>query len=121
MKKSSPKGEPGPKKSSGATKKSTPKKKSDPKKSSGPKKKRFDRVAIEREMIFALIARKESYEAYFKQTSKMDHKAESAFTSIIKAILELVRKQPEEQKKQDPEEMDRVAKEILQSEYGIRR
>lgn len=77
---------------------------------------------IEQEMLSALVSQKEKYEKYLgeKQGEDIDHKAEHAYTHIIKTIIELSRKL-EQPKEDDPEEMKRIAEEILESEYGIKR
>ena len=79
------------------------------------------RKVTEAELIASLIARKESYEKYFEskesKSEEHDHRAEQAYTGLIKTLIEILRKsEPEDE---DPEEMKKVAKEILQEEYGI--
>ena len=88
--------------------------------------------SLEEQMIAALMQQKEKYEDYLSkdkgedylskdkdQGEVMDHKAEHAYTGIIKAIFELSRKSKKETT--DPEEMKRLAKEILESDFGIKR
>jgi hypothetical protein len=75
---------------------------------------------FDRRMIDDLIKRKESYEAYFKtQDDPIDHKAESAYASLVKTIVELSMKAGARAK--DPEELRRIADEILENDYGIKR
>ncbi len=75
---------------------------------------------FERRMIDDLLKRKESYEAYFKtQQDPIDHKAESAYASLVKTIVELSVKAGT--KTRDPEEIRRIADEILENDYGIKR
>jgi hypothetical protein len=75
---------------------------------------------FERRMIEDLLKRKESYEAYFKtQEDPIDHKAESAYASLVKTIVELSIKAGTRAK--DPEELRRIADEILENDYGIKR
>lgn len=87
---------------------------------------------LEDKMIKALLRQKRKYEIYLnsKKTEvktgdkteepELDHKAEHAYTHIIKTIVELSRKS-QGREKEDPEEMKRIAEEILESEYGIKR
>lgn len=78
-------------------------------------------ASIEEKMLKALIKQKGKYERYLKtQTLEgIDHKAEHAYTHIIKTIIELSRKSTITEEK-SPEEMRQAAAEILESEYGIK-
>lgn len=76
--------------------------------------------SLEKQMIEDLLKRKEAYEAYFeKQNGKIDSRAESAYASLVKTIVELKIKTGSSTK--DPEELARIAKEILENDYGIKR
>jgi|Deesub1362A_J573_1020465.scaffolds.fasta_scaffold00740_25 hypothetical protein len=77
------------------------------------------KLSIEERMIKDLLKRKREYEKYFKSIDTIDNQAQSAYTSIIKTIVELSRKTVRETK--SSEEMKKLAEEILESEYGIRR
>ncbi len=76
--------------------------------------------SFEKRMIDDLLTRKEAYEVYFeKQNGKIDSRAESAYASLVKTIIELSIKTGSRTK--DPEELARIAKEILENDYGIKR
>jgi hypothetical protein len=87
------------------------------------------RLSIEEQGIKALLKRKREYEKYFKTLLKkenpetdnlgMDHQAQTAYTNIIKTLVELSRKAASEAK--DPERLKRLAEEILENDYGIER
>jgi hypothetical protein len=78
------------------------------------------RAPFEKRMIDDLLKRKEAYEAYFKTAEEpMDHKAETAYASLVKTIVELSLKTGSSAK--DPGELRRVAEEILENDYGIKR
>lgn len=74
---------------------------------------------FERQMIDDLLKRKEAYEAFFRTQEQIDHKAESAYASLVKTIVELSIKAGTRAK--DPEEIKRIADEILENDYGIKR
>jgi hypothetical protein len=75
---------------------------------------------FERQMIEDLLLRKAAYEALFREQEKeIDHKAESAYASLVKTIVELSIKAGTRAK--DPEELKRIADEILENDYGIKR
>lgn len=82
-------------------------------------------TSLEEQMIRSLIRRKREYERYFKasgidpENPGMDNQATNAYTGLIKTIAELSRKAVRESK--DPEEVKRLAEEILETEYGIKR
>jgi hypothetical protein len=71
-------------------------------------------------MIEDLIRRKEAYEAFFAdKTGEIDSRAESAYASLVKTIVELSIKAGN--RARDPEELRRIADEILENDYGIKR
>jgi hypothetical protein len=75
-------------------------------------------------MLLSLIAQKEKYEKYFDglPANNMDNQAQFAYSNIIKTVIELSRKlKPKEKQSKDLAEMKRLAEEILESEYGIKR
>ena len=75
--------------------------------------------SFEKQMIDDLLKRKEAYEEYFKGLGDIDSRAESAYASLVKTIVELSIKTGSRTK--DPEELARIAKEILENDYGIKR
>ena len=76
--------------------------------------------SFEMQRIADLLKRKEAYEVFFeKQNGKIDSRAESAYASLVKTIVELSIKAGSRTK--DPEELARIAKEILENDYGIKR
>ncbi len=77
---------------------------------------------LEERMMKALIKQKTKYEKYLKtrKSKGLDHKAEHAYTHIIKTIIEISRKSVATED-MDPEEFKLRAKEILENEYGIKR
>lgn len=77
------------------------------------------KLTFQQKMIRALERRKRAYERYFKGLEDVDNQAQTAYTNIIKTLAELDRKSPQEAP--DPAEMQRKAREILESEYGITR
>jgi hypothetical protein len=77
------------------------------------------KLSLEEKMINALKKRKRAYEKYFRTLKDVDNQAQSAYTSIIKTIVELSRKIPAGVS--DPEEMKRRLDEVLETEYGIKR
>lgn len=78
------------------------------------------KLTIEERMIRDLLRQKRRYEKYFKTLKEhVDNQAQTAYTNIIKTIVELSRKAGKEAR--DPEEMKRIADEILETEYGIKR
>jgi ribosome biogenesis protein Nip4 len=83
--------------------------------------------SFEEKMIRDLLKRKRAYEKYFRTLVKVedgeekievDNQAQSAYTAIIKTLFELSKKAVD--KTHDPEEMRRLADEILESDYGIK-
>lgn len=81
------------------------------------------RSTIDARMVRALLSRKLAYEKYFKTLdNKTDNPAQTAYTALIKTIVDISRKSVAEQpKERDPEEALKRAKEILRTEYGIER
>jgi hypothetical protein len=78
------------------------------------------KLTIEERMIRDLLRQKRRYEKYFKTLKdNVDNQAQTAYTNIVKTIVELSRKAGKEAR--DPEEMKRLADEILKSEFGIER
>lgn len=77
------------------------------------------KLTFQQKMIRALERRKRAYEKYFKGLDGVDNQAQTAYTNIIKTLAELDRKSSQEAP--DPAEMQRKAREILESEYGITR
>jgi ABC-type hemin transport system ATPase subunit len=77
------------------------------------------KLAIEERMIRDLLRQKRRYEMYFKTLKGVNNQAQTAYTNIVKTVVELSRKAHREAV--DPEEMKRIADEILESEYGIKR
>lgn len=75
--------------------------------------------SFEKRMIDDLLKRKEAYERYFAERGEIDSKAESAYASLVKTIVELSLKTGSSSK--DPEELRRIAEEILESDYGIKK
>ncbi len=92
--------------------------------------------SLEEKMIRSLLERKKEYEDYFKASvqpddgdseeekkkkkePEIDNQATNAYTGLIKTIVELSRKSPKEAK--NPVELKRLAEEILENEYGIKR
>lgn len=78
---------------------------------------------LEEKMIRDLLKRKRAYEKYFKSKKEnpenIDPKAESAYASLVKLIVEISKKA--DLRAKDPEEMKRLAEEILENDYGIKR
>ena len=95
------------------------------KQADGEKQKVSDsQISFEEKMLLALIQQKEKYEKYFESLpiNSMDNQAQFAYANIIKTIIDLSRKlKPKEKETKDPAEMKRLAEEILESEYGIKR
>lgn len=77
-------------------------------------------ISFEEKIMLKLIAQIEKYEAYFENNATIDNQAVYAYTNLLKTIIELSRKRPQKEAK-DPAEMRRLAEEILESEYGIKR
>lgn len=75
-------------------------------------------TAIEERMIRDLLRRKRAYEGYFKDLKGVDNPAQSAYLSLIKAIVELAGKTAAPEAA-DAEECRRVAERILRDEYGV--
>ena len=78
--------------------------------------------SLEEKMIRSLLKRKREYEKYFKakeEKNEIDNQTTNAYAGLIKTIVELSRKAPKEAK--DPAELKRLAEEILENEYGIKR
>lgn len=83
---------------------------------------RDSQISFEERMMNDLLKQKEKYERYFDTISGIDNQAQYAYTNIVKTIIELSRKiKPSEKETKDPDEMKRLANEILESEYGIKR
>jgi hypothetical protein len=77
------------------------------------------KLSIEERMIRDLLKQKRRYEKYFKtQTKEVDNAALTAYTNIIKTIVDISKKTGKEKK--SPEEMKRLAAEILESDFGIK-
>lgn len=81
------------------------------------------KLTIEERMIRALLKCKRDYEEYFKtKKSKPDNAAQTAYTALIKTIVDISRKSLTDQpRERDPEEALKRAREILRTEYGIER
>lgn len=77
------------------------------------------KLTIEERMIRDLLRQKRRYERYFKTLQGVDNQAQTAYTNIIKVVVGLSKKTREEAV--DPEEMRRIAEEIMETEYGIKR
>jgi transposase-like protein len=76
-------------------------------------------VGLEERMMGRLIRQIEKYELYM-QAPHVDNQASFAYTNMIRTAIELAgRIRPE--KRTDPEEMRRIADEILETDYGIKR
>lgn len=76
------------------------------------------RKTPEKELLKALLERKAEYERFFasrQDSDGLDHKAEQAYTGLIKTIYELMKKTEETQRKDLKKEVSR----IVQEEYGI--
>ena len=73
---------------------------------------------VEKRMLRDLLRRKREYEAYFDKHEGMDNAAQSAYTSLVKAIVMLARKSAATAAK-SPEESMREAERILREEYGV--
>lgn len=80
-----------------------------------------NQISFEEKMMSDLMRQKEKYEAYFEALSGIDNQAQYAYTNIVKTIIELSRKIKPAKEVKDPAEMKRLADEILESEYGIKR
>lgn len=78
-------------------------------------------ISFEERMMNDLLKQKEKYEAYFETLPGIDNQAQFAYANIIKTIIELSRKLNPQKEVKDPDEMKRLADEILESEYGIKR
>lgn len=81
------------------------------------------RSTIDERMVRALLRRKLAYEKYFKTLkNETDNPAQTAYTALIKAIVEISRKSGAiEPGGNDPEGALKRAEEILRTEYGIER
>lgn len=92
------------------------------------------KASMEELAIKALLKRKREYEKYFKSRESkdtqvnddqnkpdpgMDNQAQNAYTSLIKTLVELAKKMPVQTN--DTDEMLRLAEEILENDYGIKR
>jgi len=81
------------------------------------------KASITEQGIQALQKRRREYERYFRTLKKegatMDHQAQTAYINIIKTLVELEKKSLPETG--DPERMKRLAAEILENDYGIKR
>lgn len=86
-------------------------------------KKKTTSSPLDARLVKDLIKRKKEYERYFdgiKAADKeLDHKAEHAYANLVKTIIELAREVNDTADSQ--EDMEEVAKKILETEYGIRR
>lgn len=78
-------------------------------------------ISFEERMMNDLMKQKDKYEAYFETISGIDNQAQYAYTNIVKTIIELSRKLKPGKETKDPDEMKKLAEEILESEYGIKR
>ncbi len=79
-------------------------------------------ISFEEKMLSDLLKQKEKYETYFDSINLIDNQAQFAYANIIKTIIDLSRKmKPKEKEIKDPAEMKRLADEILENEYGIKR
>lgn len=78
---------------------------------------------VEQSMVRALLRRKLAYERYFKSEKAIDHPAQTAYTALVKTIVEITRKAGPalDAQRPDPEEARRRADEILRNDYGIQR
>jgi hypothetical protein len=92
------------------------------------------KASIEEQAIKALLKRKREYEKYFKSREGkaaedngfpakndigMDNQAQNAYTNIIKTLVDLAKKVSIQTN--DTDEMKRLAEEILENDYGIKR
>ncbi|GER92678.1 hypothetical protein A45J_0396 [hot springs metagenome] len=85
-------------------------------------KNKDSQISFEEKMMSDLMKQKEKYEKYFDGIAGIDNQAQYAYTNIVKTIIELSRKiKPHQKETKDPAEMKRLAEEILESEYGIKR
>lgn len=85
------------------------------------KKQTARQASREEGLIKDLLKVKRQYERYFKTLEKPDGQALSSYAGILKTAAELLRKLGPETEANDPEEMKKIAEEILESEYGIKR
>lgn len=79
-------------------------------------------LTTEAMLLVDLKRQKDKYEKYFESIgSSIDNQAQYAYANLIKTIIELVRKCKPEKETKDPQEMRKLADDILESEYGIKR
>ena len=80
------------------------------------------RENLDLDLVKDLIEQKKRYEAYFakKPEGEIDNAAQSAYMGIIKTLHDISKKLSES-KSASPGEMKKIAKEILENEYGVRR
>jgi phage shock protein A len=77
--------------------------------------------ALVESMLRDLLKQKKKYEQYFEGIQGVDNQASFAYANIIKTVIELSRKIKPRGEEKDPEELRRMADEILEMEYGIKR
>ena len=82
-----------------------------------PKKK----TGREERLIKDLLKVKRGYDRYFKSLDRPDNQAVSSYTGVIKAIADLYKKIKPEDEAKDHAEWKRIADEIIEAEYGIKR
>lgn len=83
-----------------------------------------DKPSLEAQCVRDLLKRKRDLERSFdrlrrKGGSRVYTHVYYAYTNVIRALVDIARAAPPERK--DPEEMQRLAREILRTEYGITR
>jgi hypothetical protein len=79
------------------------------------------KTPLEEKLLKDFLKVKKEYEKYFKTLEKPDAQALSAYGNILKNAVELTKKLRPEGKSTTQEDMKRIAEEILESEYGIKR
>jgi hypothetical protein len=82
---------------------------------------RDSQLSFEESMLRDLLKQKKKYEQYFEGIQGVDNQASFAYANIIKTVIELSRKIKPRGEEKDPEELRRMADEILEMEYGIKR
>lgn len=86
------------------------------------KSKNRNKNTLELELVKDLLKQKKRYERYFRGLDNIDNSALSAYTGLVKTAAELWRKMKQEEKGAgDSEELRQIARQILESEYGINR
>ena len=80
---------------------------------------------IKRKAIKSLLGCLDQYERYFEtsgETGEINHQVSNAYMNLLKLVWSIAADEETDSKSKErsPEEMRRVAKEILERDYGIR-